>query len=227
MFARFNRTTWKASLLAVIISMLAFTIALAASGDLDTTFDGDGMVTTEIIAGQWNWIGGVALQSNGKIVVAGDTYVSGLPHNFGLARYNTNGALDTTFSSDGLQVTNVGGFDQGLSVAIQTDGKIVVAGQKCNNTGTICDVAVVRYKAGGALDTSFSGDGKQTDDFGGNDNGAFSARAFNRWKIVIGGYMFNTATNNYDFAVYRYTTNGALILPSVAMASSAFPLRKS
>jgi uncharacterized delta-60 repeat protein len=129
-----------------------------------------------------------------------------------MARYTAAGVLDTTFSGDGKVVTNLGGIDQGLGIAVQVDGKIVVAGQKCiPPAGVICDTAVERYKTNGAFDTGFSGDGRVLTDFGGDDNGSFGAVALqSNGKIVVAGYMFNTAANNYEFAVYRYNANGAL-----------------
>jgi uncharacterized delta-60 repeat protein len=207
-----SRAIWKGWLVALALSVLLFNIASAASGDLDTTFSGDGKVTTELVNGQDNWGSGVAIQTNGKIVVVGDTCIPDTSTwNIGLVRYTAVGKLDTTFSGDGKVVTNLGGIDQGLGVAIQPDGKITVVGQKCSATSGICDVAVERYTTNGTLDTSFSGDGKQTTDFGGDDNGSYGGLALqSNGKIVVGGFMFNTATQNYDFAVYRYNANGAL-----------------
>ena len=213
MFTQFKRLTWKASLLATAVSMLAFTIALAAPGDLDTTFDGDGLVTSYAVPAnpsRWDIAGGITIQSDGKIVVAGYSRIpSTATNDFAVLRYNTDGTLDSTFSGDGRLITNFGGIDQALDVAVQADGKIVAIGQKCNNTGAICDVALARYKTGGGLDATFSGDGKQTSDFGGDDNGSFGGIAIqSNGKIVVAGYMWNGT--DYDFAVYRYLSGGAL-----------------
>ena len=213
MFPRFKRLTWKAALLASVLSLL-FTVALAASGDLDTTFSGDGKVTSFAVPsnpGRSDTAWGVAIQpADGKIVVAGDSRISSKGINdFVVLRYQPDGTLDTTFSGDGRQLTNFGGYDQALDVALQSDGKFVAAGQTCNADSSICDVALARYKPGGSLDTTFSGDGKQTDDFGGGDNGSLGGVAIQPdGKIVVAGYMDNGA--NYDFAVYRYLSNGSL-----------------
>ena len=212
MFTRIRYLTWKAGLLANIISLLAVTIVQAAPGDLDSTFDGDGMVTSYASPsspGRNDLAWGVALQTNGKIVIAGYSFANAATSDFAVLRYNPNGSLDSVFSGDGRLMTNFGGRDQAYEVAIQSDGKIVVTGETCNSTTDICDVALARYKAGGSLDTTFSGDGKQTTDFGGNDNGSFGGLAIqSNGGIVVAGYMWSGT--DYDFAVYRYLSNGDL-----------------
>src|SRR6185295_14956103 len=92
--------------------------------------------------------------------VAGFTS-NGSNNDFALARYNTNGFLDTSFGGDGKVSTPIGsGNDQIYSVAIQSDGKIVVAGSSFN--GTNFDIAIARYLTNGNLDTTFNGTGKLT-----------------------------------------------------------------
>jgi uncharacterized delta-60 repeat protein len=123
MFTQFNRFMGKAGLLIILISLLVFNVALAASGDLDTTFDGDGLVTTNIVPSnpsRNDVLTGIAIQANGKIVAAG---YSGT--DFAVTRYNTNGSLDATFSGDGRLITNFGGWDSATGVAVQSNGKIV------------------------------------------------------------------------------------------------------
>lgn len=75
-------------------------------------------------------------------------------------RYTASGNLDTTFSGDGKLTTDFMVDDQGMGVAIQSNGRIVVAGGADNNLHQ--DYAFARYTAAGSLDNSFSGDGKQT-----------------------------------------------------------------
>src|SRR5205085_6356209 len=105
------------------------TFALArynSDGTLDATFGSGGKVTT--VFGTNGAVAlALALQPDGKIVAAGVTASS--TSNFALARYNTNGTLDTSFGSGGKVTTNFsGGNDYARGVAIQADGKIVVAG---------------------------------------------------------------------------------------------------
>src|SRR4029079_1635322 len=99
------------------------------TGVLDGTFDGDGLVITDF--GFNDEAYGVALQSDGRIVAAGITdAISGVGNgDFALARYGANGALDTSFNGDGRVTTSFGtGEDKAFDIAMQTDGKIVVAG---------------------------------------------------------------------------------------------------
>src|SRR4051794_23755500 len=161
-----------------------------APGDLDVSFSGDGKQTTDF--GGSDAATSVAVQTDGKIVVAGSS-----GGNFALARYGADGTLDASFSGDGLVTTDLGGTDAGQDVAIQADGKIVVAGSSGGS------FAVARYTAAGGLDTSFSGDGLQTTDFGAAAGGtAVAIQADGR--IVVGG------SSGGDFALARYDAQGGL-----------------
>jgi len=201
---------YKAVLLSMVLSLLAFTIALAASGDLDTTFDGDGRVTTGFPgSNDSDSAYDIAIQADGKIVVAGSRHdVSTDNSDFAVLRYNPNGTLDTTFSGDGKLTTNFGGNDEAWGVAVQSDGKIVAGGSKCNNAFTICDVALARYNSNGTLDTTFSSDGKVLNNSGGGLNGANSLAMQPDGKIVMAGFRHNGT--DIDLAVYRFKTNGIL-----------------
>ncbi len=97
-------------------------------GTLDNTFDTDGKVTTAFGFGE-DYGGEIALQPDGKIIVAGSSEQGG-HWDFALARYNSDGSLDTTFSADGKVITDFSGRnDFGVAVALQPDGKIIVAGR--------------------------------------------------------------------------------------------------
>ncbi len=98
----------------------------ASPGQLDTSFSGDGKVTTQFSSGSADEALAVGIQSDGKIVAAGES----LGH-FALARYNTDGTLDTTFGSDGKVTTHftARSDDVAFATAIQADGKVVAAGR--------------------------------------------------------------------------------------------------
>ena len=96
------------------------------------------------------------------------------------------GDLDVSFSGDGRQLTDFGSEDWSGGVAIQVDQKIVVAGLTFDGAGMTQDFALARHTSDGTLDTSFSGDGKVTTDFGGNDVGAAAAVQADG-KIVVAG----------------------------------------
>jgi len=209
-----KHSAWKTLLLVLALSLLTYTIALAASGDLDPTFSGDGKVTTNVGGVLVNDYGrGIAIQPDGKIVAVGDHFTNWDPGgkgNFAVVRYRSNGALDPLFSGDGKLTTDFGGIDMPLDVAIQPDGKIVVAGQTWyppNDDNW--DLILSRYNSNGSLDTTFSGDGKVIADFGGGENGTFGGLAIQSdGKIVVAGYLVNGS--NGDFTVHRYNANGTL-----------------
>jgi uncharacterized delta-60 repeat protein len=120
-----------------------------SAGEIDHTFAGDGLVTTRI-GGQYALARSVALQPDGRIVVAGGAWYGSVYQDnaevssFAVARFNRGGALDQRFSGDGKIVTYVGGgfpFEQATSVALQADDAIVVAGEAGRNGG---DFGIVR-----------------------------------------------------------------------------------
>ncbi|MBP7449368.1 MAG: T9SS type A sorting domain-containing protein [Flavobacteriales bacterium] len=179
--------------------------ASAQPGNLDGDFDADGKVTTSFGAG--DAVGySVAIQPDGKIVVAGSAY-NGTNKDFALARYNTDGTLDNSFSVDGKVTAPFGtGDDIGQSVAIQADGKILVAGY--SNNGTDNDFALARYNTDGTLDNSFSVDGKVTTAVGMGDDRGQSVALQPDGGIVVVGYAHNGI--DQDFALVRYNADGTL-----------------
>ena len=200
-----NKQSWAKYLLISLMTVCWFSIqAMAADEDLDTSFSSDGKLITVI--SNHSTAKDIAIQPDGKIVVAGQCY-NGTNNDFAVARYNADGSLDTTFSGDGKVTAAIGsGNDRGTAVAIQTDGKIVVAGYSDN--GTDDEFAVVRFNADGSLDTSFDGDGWVTTDLSSNDDGATAIVIQSDGKIVVAGYADNGY--GYDFAVVRYNIDGSL-----------------
>ena len=152
----------------------------------------------------------VAIQNNGKIIVVGESWSnsSNVNEDFTIVRYDSNGSLDSTFNSDGIVTTDIGSkMDKAYSVAIQDDGKIVVAGY--SNNGSDYDFAIVRYNSNGSLDTLFSDDGKVTTDLGNSDDYARSVIIQNDGKIVVAGYT-KSGTSYADSGMVRYNSNGTL-----------------
>jgi uncharacterized delta-60 repeat protein len=115
-----------------------------ADGSLDSTFGNGGEVTTDF--GSGDVARGVAIQSDGRIVVVGSSPGAGVSDNYALARYNTDGSLDGTFGAGGKATADFGPTaDRAYSVAIQSDGKLVVGGF----------ANMARFNPDGSLDTSF------------------------------------------------------------------------
>lgn len=119
-------------------------------GTLDISFDKDGKLTTDF---GLNEVGrSIALQSDGKILVAGHSGVS--PSEFALARYNSDGSLDTTFGVGGKLVTHFKNYSYGNSLAVQADGKILLAGYSADTEQSV-DFSLVRYNLDGTIDNAF------------------------------------------------------------------------
>src|SRR3990170_423953 len=124
----------KCSIILLKFNILFFFLnTFAKDGDLDPTFGTGGLVITDF--GSSDFGQSIAIQPDGKIVVAG--YTTAIPNlnnfaidpaNFALARYTPTGTLDSGFGSGGIVITDFGSDDSGNSVAIQSDGKIIVAG---------------------------------------------------------------------------------------------------
>jgi len=213
MVTRFRRATSKASLIALTVSILVFTIAYAASGDLDSTFSGNGKQTTDF-GGSWHDIMyDLELQSDGKTVAVGVHYDPsnhyGNTRDFALSRYTTSGTLDSTFSGNGKQLTNFGGGDGAWDVEVLSGGKILVSGDKCQGSSN-CKLVLARYTSGGNLDATFNGTGYKVVSYGISSNGTYGGLAVQAdGKIVVAGYMMKS-TGGYEFAVYRFDSSGSL-----------------
>jgi uncharacterized delta-60 repeat protein len=173
-----------------------------SDGTLDTSFGGNGKVTTNFSAGD-DFAFGVAIQADGKIVAVGRA--GGRGGRFAAARYNDDGSLDTGFGGDGKVTTNfTTGYDIADAVALQADGKVVVAGT-AGYTSRNARIALVRYAADGTLDATFSGDGKLTTDLTPRFDGSFAVAIQTAdQKIVAAGQA------RLDLALLRYDPDGTL-----------------
>ena len=186
-----------ATLVLFIICVMTPGSVLASDGDLDPTFGVQGKVIVDL--GQFDSIGAIALQSDGKIVAVGSS---------GLARFNSDGSLDPSFANGG-QVSIVGKAD---AVAIQVDGKILIAG---SHSG---DFRVARYFIDGSVDLAFGNGGIVITDFGYWES-AYAMALQADGKIVVAGEqrpsqeqtIFPTgALNPKDIALSRYNSDGSL-----------------
>ena len=190
-------------LLLLIFATLVPLCAYAAAGDLDPSFDSDGKVVTNFF-GSSDEANAVALQPDGKIVVVGENGTD-----FLVARYNTDGSLDSSFGTGGKVTTDFGAEDAAQAVVIQPDGKIIVVGSTVNGSSS-GDFALVSYNPNGSLDSSFGGGGKLITDFGGYDI-ATAVTLQPDGKLIAGGISF-TSSNLGDFALARYSPNGTVDL---------------
>lgn len=166
------------------------------NGSLDSTFGGNGKVTTDF-ASNGDFANSIALQPDGKIIVAGETQSPLTSNDFALARFNPDGTLDNTFDGDGKVTTDfIGCCDIAFDVSLQADGKIVAVGQ-----GGTSGSAIVRYNPNGSLDPTFDGDGKLNIDL--------YAYAI---AVQMDGKLVAVGLTNGDFAIARFNSNGSLDL---------------
>lgn len=171
-----------------------------SDGTLDTAFGTDGKVITDLDGYYSERCQSVVIQSDGKIVIGGyGQHFSNDTSYFILVRYNEDGTLDTTFGIDGKVIGTNG---EGNSIAIQSDGKILIGGTY--NWSFVIE----RYNPDGSLDNTFGLDGKVNTIFG-TTSEANSLVLQNDEKILMGGYSRN-GFDNANFAVARYNTDGSL-----------------
>ncbi len=203
---------------AIIVSLILATgvFGQTASGNLDPTFGSGGTVRTDF-SGNIDRANAVAIQADGKIVAAGSSFSNAKTvEDFIVARYNANGSLDKRFGNNGKITTDFfRNVDQVNALAIQPDGKIVVAGfaQLAGAGGTPRVFALARYTSDGRVDSSFGNGGSLTTSFGGTFAAASAIMLQPDGKIVVAGTAdFNPRVPNsgLDFALARYLANGSL-----------------
>ena len=187
-------------------SAFDFAVArLTDAGVLDTTFDSDGRATVNV-AGELDRAYAAALQPDGAIVLAGEVRADRSdPGDVGLARLTATGALDTTFGSGGTaHIDYADDSDQANDVAIQTDGKIVIAGHAL--VGSTTDFMIARLNADGSRDTSFGTAGLVTTPFGTLQDLARAVVIQPDGAIVAAGQA--SASTGTDFGLVRLLSDG-------------------
>ncbi len=184
---------------------------LLTAGVLDSTFGIGGLVVTDL-GSTSDRAFDVVIQSDGKVVTAGDTIRSGTGQDFALVRYNSNGALDTSFGANGRVTTDFKGFgDNATAIVLQADGKILAAGNaKTKLKGIIqTDVGLARYNPNGTLDASFGINGKVITTIGSSTDEVRAMALQTDGKIVVAGYT-NSFAGVSNFVVARYNSTGSL-----------------
>jgi uncharacterized delta-60 repeat protein len=179
-------------------------------GRLDSTFNGSGRVLTDFGGGSGDFASSVVIQSSdGKVVVGGLSDASGLAYDFALARFNPNGTPDLTFNATGKVLTDFSGsgsVDRLQALAIQSDGKIVAAGDSFANGPS--SFAVARYTTTGTLDGEFNGTGKVLTTFTSGNATAQAVTLQPDGRIVAAGWFDDGNREGPDFALARYNTDG-------------------
>ncbi|HLF83252.1 MAG TPA: hypothetical protein VI837_03660 [Blastocatellia bacterium] len=174
------------------------------NGILDPNFGDVGKATVDFF-GANDGARGVAVQEDGRIVLSGFA-TNGSERQFAFARFASDGQLDPTFDQDGKVVLDLGSTSEAFKVALQRDGKIVAVGD--SRPQTSLDFTVVRLNSSdGSLDSSFSGDGIVTINFGNTDRAI--DLAIDEENIFVCGIVVKTATDS-NFGIARLNlSNGS------------------
>jgi uncharacterized delta-60 repeat protein len=171
-------------------------VRYTADGQLDPTFGTGGKLVSDL-SGHDDAAKAVAIQPDGKIIAAGLAQPGSGNSDFALARYNTDGTLDTTFGGDGIVTTDMGTFSDGITdIALQPDGKIVAVGV------TDQDAALARYLPNGTLDATFG--------TGGTVVGGINTNQVNGVAITPGGTILVAGMRANAAIVASYAPDGKL-----------------
>ena len=176
-----------------------------SDGTIDATFGVAGKVRTDFGDHNFDQARSAVLQPDGKIVAAGFAISqNGLVQNFAVARYSSNGVLDTSFSNDGMMQIDFDSCCQSANkVLLQRDGKIITVGY-ANTESSDSDFLLARVNPNGSLDSTFGVAGKVRTSFG-DLNGGANGAAFQRdGKIVAVGFQATFTDRWAEFALARY-----------------------
>lgn len=189
-------------------------VRLLADGSLDSSFGTAGLVETTTLSIDTQPLRAVVIQSDGKIVAAGPAIGPGpTSYDFVVLRYNTNGMLDSTFGSAGAVVTDFGNTDDyPRSIALQADGRILVAGQSQTNAMLATqNFNVARYNIDGSMDTTFGTGGKVTVDVQATPDVGGHVAVLPTGKIVLVGQSGTVSGGSpYQMSAVRLNSDGSV-----------------
>lgn len=178
-------------------------------GTLDTQWGSSGKVTATV-GSRADFVTAMVVQTDGKVLVAGYCFPDSpalVNAHFCAARYDAGGALDTTWNQTGKLFAQVRGqFDVATAMALQPDGKVILAGY-CMD-GLYFSICVQRYNSNGTLDLGWNETGTTVTSLGSSDYQAIAISLQSDGKILLAGYCSNGA--KYDFCAVRYNANGTL-----------------
>ena len=181
-----------------------------SDGTLDHSFDTDGIATVRCgdvyLDGQ-----SLAIQNDGKIVASATTRFPTNEYDILVVRLNANGSPDSTFDHDGILSTDFCYHDDAYSVAIQADGKIIVAGASYDTVNIVMgkNVMLIRYKTDGSIDSSFGRNGKVITEVTNQADIAYAVTIQSNGKIVTVGHS-SDGVSNFLIILTRYNPNGNL-----------------
>lgn len=174
-----------------------------ANGNLDASFGTAGIATAAVGTSNDNCYT-AALQVDGKVLLGGDYVNASGGYNFAVVRFLADGTLDPSFGSGGIATVDMGTTDNyGQALAVQADGKILLAGR--HNEGTI-DYIVMRFNANGTLDSGFGNAGIRIQAVGTSTDNCYDVAVQADGKIILAGDILNGS--NWDAALVRLTAGG-------------------
>ena len=193
--------------ICLVMVLILSNQSLSQAGQLDKTFGNNGIVSTSV--DKQSMAFSVAIQKDGKIIAAGKSW-NGHNNDFALVRYNSDGTLDNSFGINAKVILPVG-LDEDIanSVALQSNGKIVVGGYFYLNDGLTPLFALTRLNSNGTLDNTFGTNGFATTKIV-ESSKSFSIAIQNDDKIIATGYYFETGGVGEGFALVRYNSDGTL-----------------
>jgi uncharacterized delta-60 repeat protein len=175
-------------------------VRLTANGSLDLSFAGNGRVITTLSSNA-DLATDVIVIHGDRILITGESDWTDLM----LVRYNPDGSLDATFDGDGYSATEMFGYAGAVSVAIQPNSRIVVAGKKYTSPTDYFDFALTRFERNGAVDTAYGDSGTVHLDLGGGLEDSPAAVVIDaEGKAVIAG------TSGGLFAIARFHGEGVV-----------------
>jgi uncharacterized delta-60 repeat protein len=188
--------------------MSSFTvIRLNSNGSFDTSFDSDGIVVTDFGGSALEIAYGINIQTDGKIIAVGSSYQSSASsYDMAIARYNSDGSLDTNFNVDGKIILNMGGVDEAMDVLIKPAGEIAVVGYGPS-------VIVVQLLSDGSLDTDFANLGV----FSGAISRGHNIALQPDLKLIVTGYNID------DFGTFRLQGEPENVTPTVTNTPGPSP----
>ncbi len=220
----------------VVSTLGSTTVNIAAINDTPSFLHdgpGDGMASISPSSAS-DIARSILMQGDGKLVIAGYSFddVTGTV-DFSIARLNPDGHLDSSFNGTGKAVVPVGSQgDWAYSVTLQTDGKILLAGESYAGTESDYDFSVVRLNTDGSLDTSFNGTGRAIVSVGSFGDYAYSTKVQADGKIVLGGY--SETPEGRRFSLVRFNSDGSLdssfngsgkvIIPAIGSSNEAYSM---
>lgn len=187
----------------------AFVMRYSLDGTLDSAFGNGGYVGVPRIDNQGTSAYDIAIQPDGKIVLAGNVGSGALGiQDFAVIRLTPQGAFDSTFGTDGVARMDFGGDEYGTEIGLLADGRIVASGQVTDDAN-VTRIGVVRLTAQGALDPTFGTDGRVV--MGTTEQQYASDLLVEpAGRIVLGGYRYDSSEGTYRMVLVRLEADGTL-----------------